>query len=260
MTVRTTALAAVAVAGLLAGTANALTITDDMDATPGGGVLGANNVYPWTSVVFGGTSMAASGGVLTMATSSSAGVWFGNGSLIGQNPGWSLADNTAGNYISLDLRLASSATEDWSLYFYDATGWYAGIVFNPAGDYANPTQYGFEYVYGSGGTAASTLVPFDLDSDFHQFEVLLKGGQVQYAVDGQLVFGGDAHFGGSSNLLVIGDGSGPTPTGTGAMLVDRVRFEAGTERLAIVPVPGAAVLLASALGLLAGVRRRTTSA
>jgi len=184
-----------------------------MNATPGGGVLGANNVYPWTSVVFAGTSMAASGGVLTMATSPSAGVWFGNGGLIGQNPGWALADNTAGNYISLELRLASTA-----------------------------------------------FVPFDLVSDFHRFEVLLKGGQVHYSVDGQLVFGGAAYFGGSSNLLVIGDGSGPTPTGTGAMLVDRITFEAGTERLAVVPVPGAAVLLASALGLIAGVRRRAASA
>lgn len=238
----------------LAAPASALTISDDMDTAPGGGHSG--QVYPWTTVVFAGTSMVANAGVLSMTTRNGEGIWFGNQS---GNPGWNLGSNAAGNYLGLAMRMASpdaSGPEDWYAYFHDLDGYGAGLVFNPSsnGSYSGATQYGFSYSYADGiGGTTSTFVPFDLADSFHTFEVLLKDAEVQYWLDGQSLFHGAASNSGTNNFLLIGDDSAVTPTGTGSMFVDSVVFESGTSRrfeTATVPLAGTLGLLLAGLGLL----------
>lgn len=244
---------------VLTSTARALVIEDDFGTAPRT-VPGVSNTYPWTAVVFGSTSMSASGGVLAMVTAPNEGIYFGKG--IGTGPGWALGSVTSGTYISLDMRL-SAGSKDWSLYFYDNDGQHsAAWLWNPAGGYADPLNAGFEYYHDDGnGDSISTFVPFDLaDGAFHTFEILLKDHLVHYAVDGRLLYSGAAAAAGTANLLVIGDGSGSTPTGTGAMFVDHVFIDTAPTMNALaatpVPLPPALALLAVPLGLALQSRRR----
>lgn len=243
----------------------AMTITDDMNSAPST-IPGITENDPWTSVIFGGTAMSASAGITTLATTYSQGVWFGNGGFIGAYPGWNLGTASSGNYLSLTMKLAPDSSF-WSAYYVDLDGYYAGISFNPTTpnpatgyyDYSRLARSGFEYVWGNAGhQGQSTFVDMDLSDGFHTFEALLKNGSVDYAVDGQLVFSGYSAYSGSSNLLVIGDGSGSTWTGTGSMLIDRVVFDTAPtmNNLSSVPVPAAAWLLGSSLLALVGVARR----
>lgn len=235
--------------------AQALIITDDMSSPPAT-VPGITNVYPWTGVIFGGTQMGVSGGVLSMSTVPYQGVWFGNGSLIGHNPGWSLGGSTTGNYLSLSLSLSSDAV-DWSMYFYDLSGYYAGLTFNPAGSYANAVQHGISYNYKDAANQFATgFAPVDFSNGFHTVEVLLKDGLISYGLDGQLLFQGSAWYSGPTNLLVIGDGSGYSPTGLGTMYVDSVLFDTAPTMTSLVPVPAALPLMLSGLGLCAAVASR----
>lgn len=243
-----------------AGSASALTITDDMNSAPST-TPGTTNNYPWTSVIFGGTAMSANAGITTLSTTYNEGIWFGNGSYIGNYPGWNLGTASSGNYLSLTTKLVQNSAY-WSFYYVDLDGYYAGINFNPTtstDSYNAPTQYGYEFVWGNAShQGQSTFVAMDLSDRFHTFEALLKNGLIDYAVDGQVVFSGFAAYSGATNLLVIGDGSGSTPTGTGSMLIDRVVFDTAPtmNNLASVPVPAAAWLLGSGLLGLAGVARR----
>lgn len=248
---------------LVAPHASALTITDEMNEAPSRGNGGIFNAYPWTSVVFGGTGMTADSGVLTLQTGPGLGVWFGNGGLIGYTPGWSLANNADGNYLNVSLKLGphtAQGPEDWNLYFYDGSGYEASMSLNPgtaAGYVDGDTQYGFSIFHAdANGAGVSDFVPFDFSDAFHTVEVLMKGGLVQYRVDGHAYFTGAAYLAGPADLLVIGDGSGSTPTGTGTMLIDRVVFEAGTARVAAVPLPAGAFLFLGGLAGLGATTRR----
>lgn len=241
----------------LAGPASALTIVDDMNTAPSS-TPGVTNNFPWTSVIFGGTAMTSNAGIMAMDTAAYVGVWFGNGSMIGYYPGWSLGDAASGNYFSLTMRLDQNSA-DWSFYFYDLNGYGAAITFNPAGGYYSPMQSGFQYSWADANHQwQSTFVAADLSSGFHTFETLLKNGNVDYALDGQLLFSGFAGQAGAANLLVIGDGSGSTGTGTGRMSIDRVVFDTAPtiSHLASVPVPAAAWLFGAGLLGLVGVARR----
>jgi hypothetical protein len=237
--------------------AHAVFIDDPMNSPPAT-VPGVTNTYPWTGVIFGGTGMVASNGILAMQTSPYAGIWFGNGSLIGYNPGWSLGSNSSGNYISITMALSAGAA-DWSLYFFDSSGYEAAIGWNPAGDYNLPTQAGFTYFYANpGNVGANGFVSLDLSAAFHTFDILMKNGVVSYALDGAVLFTGGAYATGSTNLLVIGDGSGTSPTGTGSMYVDRLIVDTAPtfDTLSTVPVPAALPLFLSGAGLLGWLRRR----
>lgn len=231
--------------------AQALIIEDDM-SVGWNAPFGTTNVYPWTRVRFTETGMASDGSVLTMSTSAFRGTWFGNGTLIGQQPGWLFGSNTDGTYISIDVKLSPTAA-DWSLYFYDASGYAAAWLFNPAGNYSMPTRPGVEFTYATAGNVGvAGYVDMDLSDDFHRFEVLLKGGMVSYAIDGMLVHTGAAFHTNSQQLLVIGDGSGSSPTGVGAMQVDHILIDtaptfSALTTISTVPVPAGLPLLASAL-------------
>lgn len=235
--------------------AQALIISDDMNSAPAAG-LGWSNSYPWSGVIFSGTSMLSSGGALTMTTAPVAGLWFGNASALGYNPGWDLGTNASGNYLSLTTSFSAGAA-DWDTYFYDKDGFLAGLQFNPAGGYGYPVQSGFNFYSATvGNVSQTTFVPFDLTDGMHTFEILLKNGLVSYSLDGSTLFSGSAWLGGVSNLLLIGDGTGSTQTGTGQMFVDHVLVDtAPTANVSVVPVPTALLLFVSGLAGLAGISR-----
>lgn len=240
--------------------AQALIIEDDMSGdwtTP----AGVNVIPPWTRVRFSGTAMEANDGVLELATVGGQGVWFGNGIYIGSDPGWSFGTRDAGIHVSLDAKFSADAA-GWSLYFYDASGDFALMNFNEHASYGQPVSQGVTYYSGGENNAgASGFVSMDLDDDFHRFEILLKGGQVSYAIDGVLAFSGAALRTNVANLLVIGDGSGSTPTGVGSMFIEHVRVDTAPtiDSLAAVPVPAALPLFGSALLCGALARRRAAS-
>lgn len=244
-------------------TAQAAIIADAMDTAPST-TPGISNNYPWTAVIFGETSMSATDGVLTMSTNPGRGVWFGNGAGIGYYPGWSLSTNDIGTYISMTMGLSADATA-WSMYFYDSSGYAASIGFNPQADYWSPSSAGISYSYAGDIThSAESFRPFDFSNGMHTIEVLLKGGQVSYALDGQLLYSGLSMTPtGPGNFIVIGDGSGSSPTGLGSMYVDGIYIDTAPSfdaLAAVVPVPAALPLFCSALAGLAWLRRRDARA
>ncbi len=179
----------------------------------------------WTDTVFAGTSMARAGdgASTTLTTAEARGVWFGWGEgYADPAPAWRPGNPAAGNYLQLGTRFSAGA-KDWSAYFYDTT-YEAAILFgytNCSNDcYALPPEPGVRLYHADTldpSGVSSTFVPIDL-AQHHVYEVLLKGGRVTYHIDGEVAFTGAALLAPlSSPLVVIGDGSGSTLSGAGAM-------------------------------------------
>lgn len=192
-------------------------------------------------VVFGGTTFSTDGNALTLTTTVRQGIWFGYGNNIpGVNPaGFSISPNTSGSYLSLHTKFSDQASE-WSMYIYDGVS-SAFFDFN---------HDSFRYV----SADEDQEIFMDLTDDFHHFELELKDGLVNYRVDGvTYAFGHNALASNAAPLIVVGDGSGSSISGTGSMIIDNFIYndEAGN----IIPEPTTAALLL--MGSLALVGRRS---
>lgn len=233
----------------------------------------ATNSPAWTVIVFSGTSMVTTDSSSTLTTANSQGLWFGNGTVYGDTPAWSIGNATSGNQLSLTAQFSANA-RDWSAYLYDRTH-LAAISFAPTGcngnaescyDADDPPYAGVSVAHASAGDPAvyaETLVPLNLTQS-HTFEWLLKNGQVHYRIDGQVVYSGAAYAStpaswiGATGFLLIGDGSGSTRTGVGQMTISGIQFDTAPTAVTLVPEPGTLALWGAGLGLLAlgGLRQR----
>ncbi len=189
-------------------------------------------------IVFGGTSWNTTGGSLNMTTAPSRGIWFGAREV--NNHPWLPADNSVGNYVSVDVKMGTNATE-WSTYLNDGT---------------HAARFNFDHDGFTYGTAAGFFrVDMDLTRAFHTFEFLLLNGEVSYRVNGQVlanrVAAGELV---TDKIVLIGDGTGSTLTGTGSMSVDRATIITAPD-FTVIPTPGAIATLGLA-GVFASRRRR----
>ena len=187
-------------------------------------------------IVFGDTTWNNDGGSLNLTTAPVRGIWMG----AFQNSPLLPPDNVEGSYLKLDVKFSADAVE-WSTYINDGTH-SANLSFDADG-----------FRYNIAGQ--SIRVDTDLTDEFSTFEILLKGGRVSYVFDGQ-VLANRALAGefATAKIMLIGDGSGTTPTGTGSMSIDNVTWIGGPDFDAI-PTPGVLGSLAFA-GVLAGRRKR----
>lgn len=200
---------------------------------------------------FGHTTWSSDGDVLTMSTSysPSEGIWFGRTSGYGDPSSFNLADTASGNWVRARVALAPGAT-DWTLYWYDASGYGSIIDFTDAGFTI--------YMLGSpGGTLQGFFTPVADMTSFHTFTSYVLAGQVSYFFDNTYLGGGHA-VEGASNFLIIGDDSASTVSGTGSMLVDYMTIitAVGDTPPSSIPEPAAAGALAGLAVLGLGLTRR----
>lgn len=220
------------------------------------------NTPDWSDVVFAQTSMTVNAGKSTLTTSAIRGVWFG-WSPISNQPNWTIAPNAQGNLLSLTAAFSAGA-DDWQAYFYDGTRGGA-IYFNYTG--CNPTNTNCYGVNGTPGATiffgnTSTFIPLDTTS-FRTYEILVRGSEVVYRIDGQR-HAGQALQAGGTTFMLVGDSSGSSPSGTGSMVISAIAFDRATEVSdlpSIVPEPGSWAMLITGFGLIgAAMRRRNETA
>ena len=196
---------------------------------------------------FGDTTWSSDGNVLAMNTSysPSEGIWFGRTDGYGDPSGFSLANTASGNWVQMRVALSPGAT-DWSLYWYDASGYGSSFYLH---------DNGFNYYYG-GGTYFQPVADM---SAFHTFTTYVLAGQVSYFFDNTYL-GGGAALTGATNFLLIGDGSASTVSGIGTMYVDYLTIitAVGDNPPSPVPEPASAAALAGigALAFAHGATRR----
>lgn len=223
----------------------------------------------WTDIVFSETSMTLGAGRSDLSTNQYRGVWFGWGAWYGDQPGWTPGSNAVGNYLSLSLSFSAGAA-DWNAYFYDRTAEFA-MQFNPTVScpggncYGQPVTPGVMLYFGNptpGGALLSTFVALDT-TQVHRYEALMRGTMLTYRIDGIAYSGLAIAQGLAEPLLVIGDGSGSSPTGVGQMTVHGVQFDTAPSFSALpgVPEPQSWALLLAGFGLAgAALRRQRTLA
>jgi len=193
-------------------------------------------------------------------------VWFGWGTgYADPAPAWTPGSNATGNSLILTASF-SADTRDFNTYFHDGAR-YADILYAPTHcdyhvtacfthaaapgvDLSFRDDVPINNQYGS----HTLFVPIDL-SQANSFGFLLLADTVTYVVNGAR-YAGLANFS-SARVLIIGDGSGSSPTGTGAMTITRVAFDNDTQTIpGSVPEPAAWTLLIAGFGLTGAALRR----
>lgn len=250
---------------LVATTLAALLLTAPASAAVVASSLPYNGSPDWSTVVFPATSMTSNGSVATLTTPDPGqGVWFGWRSAA--PPAWTPAGNAAGNYFAMTFSLSASA-RDWSAYFYDGTH-YAVMIFNPTfgcnGNLTDCTGAPFNsgislYRADIANQLVETFVPLNLTQQT-TVEFLLKGSNVDYRINGNR-YAGTAQQVGFGPLLVVGDGSATTRTGSGQMYVHGVQFETAPAATSLPPVggvpePASWAMLLAGFGLTGAISRR----
>lgn len=211
---------------------------------PAWSTLNLPGPYNLHGVRFANTAWSSTGGVLTMTTYHGQGIWLGNlqsyqGTV---DTNWDVSTSAMGNDYSARMRLPTGAKE-WSFYLGDrayGAGFYLDF---------NLLRYGTP--------AGEQSVPFD-GTQFHTYGILLKGGLVEYTLDGTVLYAGPAYASVGDWNLLIGDGSGSTPTGAGSLELDWINMDtAPTRNVEVVPEPVTLVLLGIAPLAMLSRRRRT---
>lgn len=180
----------------------------------------------------------------------SEGIWFGIGHNYGDWPGIALANTASGNWVRMRAALSPGAT-DWSLYWYDANGYGSSLSLESTG---------FEYVCDG---ASHFQAVADMTA-FHTFTTYVLAGQVSYFFDNTYLGGGAAPLSGTTDFLLVGDGSASDLTGQGTMYLDYLTIitAVGDAPPSSVPEPASAAVLSglAVLGLATRRRRHSTRA
>lgn len=198
------------------------------------------------------------------------GVFFGT-ELGGGAPGISLGSSSDGNEVRLTARFADGS-RDWSTYLADGN-YFAGMLFGPTGCdgdaqdcYYAPYTEGVLLSFATGlnsGVVHDRFIDLDMQID-HDFGFLMKDGLISYFIDGQTYSGyaQNAQY----RILVIGDGSGSTRTGSGIMTLSGVSIDNAPEADVVlsVPEPASWGMMLAGFGLVGGAlrgnRRRAVNA
>lgn len=205
-----------------------------------------------TGYYFGNTTWSSDGSSLAMNTSHSPseGIWFGRTDGYFDPSNFSLADTAAGNWVRASIALSPGATE-WSLYWYDASGYGSSFYFRNNG-------FDITFLGSPGGIAQGFFTPVADMTEFHTFTSYIIAGQVSYFFDNTYLGGGHA-LTGASNFLLMGDGSATDVSGSGTMFVNYLTIitAVGDNPPGSIPEPAAFAALAG-LGVLglAGSRSR----
>ncbi len=190
------------------------------------------------------TSWSTDGQVLTMRTAAGNGIWIGNIPAYNgiYSPNWVPSPALIGNSVDIRAALSIGAVE-WSLYLND--GSYGGSM----EFYHNKLRY---WIPGPSGLQS---VDHPLDAtEFHNYGFLLRNGEILYRLDGATLYAGPAYASTDKSMLV-GDGSGSTPTGLGSFYLDYMTIN--TTPQGFVPEPATLTSLSVAALLL--LRRRAIS-
>ena len=220
---------------------------------PTSGVIEAPNTlsyqYLFTTVVFSGTGWVASDGFLKMTTVASKGIWFGSHPTVGADPGAFLPGSTAaGNRLELRSLIVSGA-KSWSAYFHDTDGYRGRIDFEWTENGQNRPGVTVQLASGYVTVGGPGFDPTEL----HDYAIHVHNGEVGYFINGAEVARGPALRPLDQAAVLVGDPTGPTPTGAGSMWVDHFSFNNAAGQI---PEPGSAGMVALAAAVLASRRRR----
>lgn len=191
------------------------------------------------SSYFPGTSWTSDGDILTINTIyPNYGVWFGRTDAYGDPAGFDMGTSLDGNRVEATIALGAASSE-WSLYWYDTEGFGAGFYF---------LSTGFEFYYND---ITAFVAVADMTA-FHTYGAHVHDGEVVYYFDGNPIASGSALVTGTSNFLVIGDGTGSTYSGSGSMRIDSMTIDTAAGAI---PEPGSVALLLGGL-VMTAMRRR----
>lgn len=213
----------------------------------------------WSQITTGGAATITQGaGESIITTTNSRGVWFGWFNAVG-TPSWTIADNGSGNYLSLSTRFSVGA-DDWYAFLNDGTR-RAQMKFNATNCNAATTNcYAFS---GTPGVTidfdgSSTFIALDT-TQYRTYEFLLLGSEVIYRIDG-VRYAGTAAADTAAKILLMGDRTGSSQSGTGQMFVNAVSFDSGTALTDLtgtaVPEPASWAMLVAGFGLAGAAMRR----
>lgn len=222
---------------LLSVSAQASVISFDGDDTPDSATYGAD----FTTIVFSGTSWSSDGDILTMTTAHSRGIWFGYWTGADTPSSWSPSNNTVGNELKGRLALGAGAT-DWGMYIRDADGYLGSIQLDPG-----------EVTVRNGDQSQTIAID---TTQFHDYTIHLKDGVASFGIDGVLRSQLNTLTTSSSSIVLLGDGSGSTPTGTGSLFVDSFSIDTNPGAHTLVASEPTLSIVAALLGLVASRRLR----
>jgi hypothetical protein len=141
-------------------------------------------------------------------------------------------------------KLGGGDSKEFGFYWYDGSH---------ATNFYMTDDNSLEILTASGSQTLN--FPAGYFDSYRDIRAILKNGTVGYYVDGTALYVGAAFASTTDKLLVIGDGSGSTPTGVGSWVIDEVVFDTAPATV-FIPEPGAAgIVLAGAVGLMARRKR-----
>lgn len=159
------------------------------------------------------------------------------------NTNWDVSTSNIGNDYSARMRLPTGANE-WSFDLGD-------------GAYGASFYLDFNLLRYDTPAGEQTML-FD-GTQFHTYGILLKGGLVEYTLDGTVLYAGPASASAGNWNFLIGDDSGSTPTGTGSLEIDWINMDTTpTRNVEVVPEPVTLVFLGLAPVAMLRRRRKTS--